>query len=293
MARGAMSLGALAGIASAATAAACFDGGLALQALDAREQPHEIGLRPSLLLRLARRRRWLAGTALAVLGWPFHLFALALAPLSLVQPTLALGLVLLLYLGQRVLGERVGGAEIAAVGGVVGAVAILAWAAPPETSHHAGSAQVAAGLIPLALVALVPLFLARVARAPSGLLPLAAGAAYAFTGLSSKLLVDELRAGRAHGIVFWAAATGALGFAGLLLEMSSLQVRPATHVGPMVFVVQVTVPVLLAPLVSGESWAGTPLGGGVILAALAAVAASAVVLARSPAVAAFSQEAGR
>src|SRR4051812_6681179 len=110
-----MSAAALGGIASAAVAAACFDRGLAARALDAREVPPEYGLRPRLLTRLVRRRRWLAGTAVAFAGWPFHLLALGLAPLSLVQPTLALGLVLLLFLGHRVLGERVGGAEIAAV----------------------------------------------------------------------------------------------------------------------------------------------------------------------------------
>src|SRR5918911_971278 len=116
-----MSAAALGGIASAAVAAACFDGGLAVQALDAREVPREHGLSATLLTRLVRRRRWLAGTALAFAGWPFHLLALGLAPLSLVQPTLALGLVLLLYLGHRVLGERIGRAEIAAVAGVVAA----------------------------------------------------------------------------------------------------------------------------------------------------------------------------
>jgi hypothetical protein len=84
-----------------------------------------------------------------------------------------------------------------------------------------------------------------------------------------------------------------LGFAGLLIEMSALQVRPATHVGPNVFVVQVTVPVLLAPLVSGESWANTPLSGGVILMAVAAIAVSAIVLTRSPAVAGFADAAAR
>src|SRR5436305_8055353 len=130
-----MSAAALGGVASAAVAAACFDGGLAVQALDAREVPKEHGLHPQLLARLIRRPRWLAATALAFTGWPFHLLALSLAPLSLVQPTLALGLVLLLFLGHRVLGERVGRAEIAAVTGIVGALAVLAWAAPPETSH--------------------------------------------------------------------------------------------------------------------------------------------------------------
>src|SRR4051794_9354089 len=131
-----MSAAALGGVASAAVAAACFDGGLAVQAPDAREVPREHSLHPSLLGRLVRRRRWLAATALAFAGWPFHLLALGLAPLSLVQPTLALGLVLLLYLGHRVLGERVGRTEMLAVAGVGGAVAGLAWAAPPETRPH-------------------------------------------------------------------------------------------------------------------------------------------------------------
>src|SRR3982750_2038795 len=115
-----MSAAALGGVASAAVAAACFDGGLAVQALDARAVPREHGLHPKLITRLLRRRRWVAATALAFLGWPFHLLALGLAPLSLVQPTLALGLVLLLYLGHRLLGERVGRTEFLGVGGVVG-----------------------------------------------------------------------------------------------------------------------------------------------------------------------------
>jgi hypothetical protein len=245
------------------------------------------------VLRLAQRRRWLAATGLAFAGWPFHLAALALAPLSLVQPTLALGLILLLYLGHRLLGEKIGQIEIVAVGGLIVAVGVLAWAAPPETAHHAGAGRLAAGMLPLAAVALLPLIAGRIGPPPGGLLPLASGAAYAFTGISSKLLVDELRAGQIGWVLFWAAVTGALGFAGLLLEMSALQKRPATHVGPMVFVVQVTVPVLLAPLVGGESWAHTPLAGGVILGSVAAVLVSAVTLTRSPALAAFSDEIAR
>jgi drug/metabolite transporter (DMT)-like permease len=284
-----MSAAALGGVASAAVAASCFDAGLAVQALDARREPHEHGLRPTLLARLGRRRRWLAGTALAFSGWPFHLLALALAPLSLVQPTLALGLVLLLYLGHRLLGERIGRAEVLAVCGVVGSVALLAWAAPPESTHHASPARIAAGMVPLGLLALIPLALPRLGlRPPTVLLSYASGAAYAFTGVTSKLLVDDLRTDALEGVALWAVLTAAVGAAGLLLEMSALQVLPATHVGPNVFVVQVSVPVLLAPLVSGESWADTPLSGGAILIAVATIALSAIVLTRSPAVAAFS-----
>lgn len=289
-----MSLATLGGIAAAAAAAACFDGGLAIQALDARAVPREHGLSPALIARLVRRRRWLGATALAFAGWPFHLVALALAPLSLVQPTLALGLVLLLYLGRRLLKEPVGRTEILAVAGITGSVAVLAWAAPAETSRHADAARIALGLVPLAVVATLPFLLPRIGiRPPTRLLPFASGAAYAFTGVASKLLVDDFRAHEPGAVLFWAAIIAVLGFCGLLLEMSALQVQPATHVGPSVFVVQVTVPVLLAPLVSGESWAHTPLAGGVILIAVAATAISAVVLTRSPAVAAFADAAGR
>jgi drug/metabolite transporter (DMT)-like permease len=287
-----MSASALGGVASAAVAAACFDGGLAVQALDARQVPPEHGLHPKLLARLVRRRRWVAATALAFGGWPFHLVALALAPLSLVQPTLALGLVLLLYLGHRLLGERVGRTEMVAVAGVVGAVAVLAWAAPPETSHHAGAARLALGLVPVGLFAVAPLLARRVGiHAPVRLLPFATGAAYAFTGVVSKLVVDDLRAHAVAGLVLWVGLTALVGMIGLLLEMSSLQVLPATHVGPNVFVIQTTVPVLLAPLVSGESWSATPLSGGVILIAVAVTAISAAVLTRSPAIAAFADAA--
>lgn len=284
-----MSGAAVGGIVAAAAAAACFDGGLALQALDAREVPVEHGLRPTILGRLLRRRRWLAATGLAIGGWPFHLAALAMAPLSLVQPTLALGLVLLLYLGRTLLHEPVGRTEMLAVAGVVGSVGILAWAAPAESAHHAGPARIALGLVPLGVVGLLPLAAPRLrVMPPSAVLPFAAGAAYAFTGVSSKLLVDDVRVHAWGGAALWIALTGVFGLAGLIIEMSALQVRPATYVGPNVFVVQFSVPVLLAPLVSGESWANTPLAGGVILLSVAATAVSAVVLARSPAVAAFS-----
>jgi len=45
----------------------------------------ELHLRPSLIGFLLRRRRWLLGTALGILGWPLQALALAFAPLALVQ----------------------------------------------------------------------------------------------------------------------------------------------------------------------------------------------------------------
>src|SRR5262249_57811049 len=109
----------------------------------------------------------------------------------------------------------------------------------------------------------------------------AAGAGDAWAALGAKLLVDELSRGRwAAALGFGTASAAALG-AGLLSETSALQHYPASRVGPAVMAAQVAIPVLLAPLVGGERWAGTPLGGGVLLVSLFLVTASGVVLTAS------------
>ena len=62
---------------------------IVLQAAETRRAPLSDAGRPSLLVRLARRPRWLAGTALLVAAWPLQVLALALAPITVVQPLLA------------------------------------------------------------------------------------------------------------------------------------------------------------------------------------------------------------
>ena len=50
---------------------------------------------------------------MTVLGWPLQIIALAYAPLVVVQPALASGLLVLLLAGERLLGERAGPARAA------------------------------------------------------------------------------------------------------------------------------------------------------------------------------------
>src|SRR5205823_5553975 len=95
------------GLLAACAAAALYDLAIALQALDARTQPATRGMRLSLLGQLARRPRWLAATLMGVLGWPVQVVALLYAPLTVVQPALATGLLLLLAVGSRMLDEPV------------------------------------------------------------------------------------------------------------------------------------------------------------------------------------------
>jgi hypothetical protein len=52
----------------------------------------------------------------------------------------------------------------------------------------------------------------------------------------------------------------------------------AARVAGGAFALQTIVPVLLAPLLTGEHWTGTPLGGAVVLAGLILVVAGGLAL---------------
>lgn len=283
------------GIAAAVTASLLYNTSIALQALEAREVPTEHGLRPSLLGRLLRNRRWLGATALGLLGWPFEIAALLLAPLTVVQPCLASGLLLLLWLGVTRLGERPGRRELIAVAAIVVGIGGVAWAAPERSTDHAGSGAIILALVLVAVPALLPYLLRTPLRDRASwlslLATLSAGCGYAWTAIASKLLTDELAAGALLVGVLWLATAAASEGLALLSEMSALQQRPATRVAPMMFAVQVLVPVILAPLIFNESWAQTPLGGAAIVAFIAFAVAGTVLLAGSRAVGAVIQSA--
>jgi len=123
----------LLGVGVAIVAASLYNAGIAVQALDARESSSDHALRASLLARLAAQPRWLLGTALVTVGWTLQAGALLFAPLTVVQPALAVGLLLLLAIGARVLHEPVGAREIAAVVAIGVGLVGLAVTAPEHT----------------------------------------------------------------------------------------------------------------------------------------------------------------
>lgn len=286
------------GIVAAIGASLLYNTSIALQALEAREVPGEHSLRLSLIGRLVRNRRWLGATGLGLLGWPLEILALLLAPLTVVQPCIACGLILLLWLGATRLGERPGRREAVAVAAIVAGVIGIGLAAPERSTDHAGTAAIALALVVVAIpVALPYAFRARIRHSPHQrgvkvgwadgiglLMVVGAGCGYAWTAIASKLLTDELAAGALLAAAAWLATAAASEGLALLNEMSALQRRAATHVAPVMFAVQVIVPVLLAPLIFGESWSDTPLGGSVLVAFIVVTLAGTVLLAGSPAV---------
>jgi drug/metabolite transporter (DMT)-like permease len=293
------------GIVAAVGASLLYNTSIAFQALEARQVPHDHSLRPSLIGRLVRNRRWLGATALGLVGWPLEVAALLLAPLTVVQPCLASGLILLLWLGSTRLGEAPGTREWVAVAAIVVGVAGVAWAAPERTTEHASTGAIAIALVFVAIPLAAPYALRkRFRHSPhqdgvnvgwaggvGTLMVISAGCGYAWTAIASKLLTDELASGALLIALAWLATAAASEGLALLSEMSALQRRPATHVAPVMFAVQVLLPVLLAPLIFGESWSSTPLGGVALAAFIAVAVAGTSLLAGSRAVGALIETA--
>jgi drug/metabolite transporter (DMT)-like permease len=268
-----------AGIALGLLAAAAFECSYVLQALEARRAQPVNRPQVALVGRLARRPLWALGILLSLAGFGLQVLALRQAPLSAVQPLLALGLVLLLALSRWVLGESVGRRELIGVGGVIAGVCVIIVAAP-ERGSASGQGGLAVACGALAAVALAPYV--RRSTAPAPLIIAAAGG----DALAALAINEVARAASAHPLVAlaWAALAAAAGLLALTSEATALQRSPASVVAPVVLAGQVAVPVLLAPLVAGDHWRQTPGGGTLLLAGLALVVASAGALARSPAV---------
>ena len=271
------------GIAAAVGASTLYSLGIALQAMDAREAPHEEHLRLALAWGLIRRARWLLGTGLSILGFPLQVVALLLAPLVVVQPALAAGLLVLLLVGERMLGERAGRYEYLAMSAIVVGVVGAGLAAPPRsTTHTSEQLMITLVLVGLGVASLVPYLLRALHRSNAAVTMVGAGLAFGWSGVATKLASDDLAGGHLIPAAAWALSTAAASAVGVLSEMSALQARPAIQVAPVVFVTQTVVPVVLAPLLLGERFSATPLGGVPLGVSLALLVAGAAALARSP-----------
>jgi drug/metabolite transporter (DMT)-like permease len=271
------------GIAAAVGASSLYSLGIALQAMDAKEAPHEEHLRLALAWGLLRRARWLLGTGLSILGWPLQVLALLLAPLVLVQPALAVGLLVLLFLSERMLGEHPGRYEYIAVAAIVIGVIGAGLTSPPRnTTHVTEELTIVLVLVALGVTSLLPYLLRALGRSHASVTMIGAGFSFGWSGVATKLASDSLSQGHLLAAAGWTLATGAASGVGVLSEMSALQSRPAIQVAPVVFVTQTVIPVALAPVLLGERFTATPLGGIPLGMSLALLVSGAAMLARSP-----------
>lgn len=264
----------------AAVTASFYALATSLQALEARQAPAGEALRASLIARLVRRPLWLAGTAAGLAAWPMQAVALSLGSVALVQPALGFGLVVLLVLGVRVLHEAIGVREVAGVVLIMGAIAILGWAAPSETGSFTTGGTWAVGLA-LVVVAPAP-YLLRFARRAGGLpTSVAAGLGWAWVGLGTSLLDVAVADGRFVVALAWGIGIGIASWGALLAEMTSLQTWTATRAIPIAFGLEMVVPAAFAPFLTHRQ----PPHAVAFALALVLALAGAVVLGSSRAVA--------
>jgi drug/metabolite transporter (DMT)-like permease len=270
----------LAGVLVALGATTCYEIAYVLQAVEARAESDAHGLRLSLLTRLAVNPRWAAATLLTGVGAALQLYALSLAPLTVVQPTLAVGLLALPILARFVLHERLSRHELAAVLAVVGGVSLVAAFGPTHVGREQAGTELAVELAVLIALLLSP-FALRARGMPAQLAVLGAASGDAAAAIGLKLAADRLHAGHVGTALLWGALGAGCGLFALTAEMTALQQLRATEIAPIVVSFQVLVPVATGLAFLGDSWRHTPGGGALLAGAVVVVVAGAVLLAAS------------
>jgi len=264
------------GIVAALAASALFNVGLLLQAVEARKQPRERSLRLSLVASLLRRPLWVLGTVLGLAGVGPQVASLELAPFVVVQPTLSVGLLLLLALGSRTLSEPVHAPEWLGAVAIIGGIALVAVGAPAHAEvHRRGWVVVAVAAVPT-LLALVPFALRGTRFDGAAIVVAASGVGFAAANIATKLFGDDVGAGSyLHGLAWGAVALGS-GVAATITGMTAFQRARATVVVPVTTAIQTYLPIVLEPLFLRERWSsasadGAPIAAGVVVAAVGSV----------------------
>lgn len=277
------------GLGAAGLAAVLLSSGTLLQALEAREVEHRHGLRLSMLGRLLRQPRWLAGTAIGYLAFPFQLIALAHASLVVVQPIHAGGLLLLLVAGIVLLDEPVGRPDIAGAAAIVAGLGIVAWGAPAGSDLPISQAAFAAVVALLLVISLAPYPI----RERCGRVVLMLSAALGFTCANLAVKGISVALGGHH----WAVAAGYLAAAAIsssaavLSQMTAFQRRRAIEVLPLTYAIPIFLPALLGLFLLHEHWRTAPFSGAPFAVGAALLILGTLAVARSQAVVDISERA--
>ena len=149
------------------------------------------------------RSRWFAvGMGVAVVAWVLHVFAMALAPLSLVQAVISGGLVFLTVLAERFFGCRVGPRQWVGVGLTALGLSLLAVTLPATGGTHstyslAGMVAFEAGLLAIGTLLVLSHKLGAPHEHHGVLLGVASGILFGVSDVAIKALTGEIGS---HGV---------------------------------------------------------------------------------------------
>jgi hypothetical protein len=206
---------------------------------------------------LFRSRWYTLGILIAMAGWGLHVGALALAPISLVQATIAGGLVLLTVVADRFFAHRVTRREWIGVALAAAGLAFLAATLDGDADSAHSSYDTGTLTAFIAIVATAGIVVAALGRdnPRSGvLLGASAGLLWAASDTSIKALSGHLGDEAAASIVFspLAAVILAASLVGLLISASSLQIGPAVSVIAVTSVAANALTIAAGPIVFSE-----------------------------------------
>lgn len=247
--------------------------GFLLKARGATEAPAIEWARPvRSSLALFSSSWYTLGILVAMGGWGLHVAALSLAPISLVQATIAGGLVLLTPLADRVFGHPVGRREWIGVGLTALGLAVLAATLERDGSRHADFAPHTLALYAGGLTLAAAVAWRR--RGAAGL-ALSAGLLWGASDVSIKALSSDVGQGLAVVLHPLALVILVLSLVGLLVSAASLQAGPAVPVIAITSAAANVTTIAAGPVVFGEPLPAGPGGIALRLAAFALVVVAA------------------
>jgi drug/metabolite transporter (DMT)-like permease len=212
------------------------------------------------------RSRWYAlGVVIAMAGWGLHVGALSLAPISLVQATIAGGLVLLTVVADRFFAHHVTRREWIGVALAAAGLAFLAATLDGDADSAHSSYETATLAAFVAVVGTAGILVAVLGRngARGGvLLGASAGLLWAASDTSIKALSDHLGDESALAIVFSPLAAVILlaSLLGMLVSARSLQIGPAVPVIAVTSVAANALTIAAGPIVFSEPFPDQALG---------------------------------
>jgi hypothetical protein len=198
-----------------------------LEMLEAEKVPDEYAMKPTLLVRLVQKPRWLLGLLSDFGGYICHAIALGIATVVFVEPILATGILMSLFIGSRFVHRSVYKADWIAAGILSGGLALFLYEVSPTGGRQLARTRDWAIAGPAAVVAiLICMSLGRATRGRprAALLGVAAGIAFGAAALLTKALVHYLGEGIFAWVPHWepyALALAAIG--GVIVAQSALQ----------------------------------------------------------------------
>jgi hypothetical protein len=244
--------------------------------------PVEMRRPVSTSLALFRSRWYVLGIVVAVAGWGFHVGALALAPISLVQSVIAGGLVLLTVTADRLFAHHVTrrewvGVALAALGLAFLAATLDDTASDAHSDYETG--RLVVYLVVVSLAAIAVAVAARTSLREGVALGASAGLFWAASDTAIKALSGELGESSAAAILLSPLAALILiaSIAGLVVSARSLQVGKAVPVIAVTSVAANALTIAAGPLVFSEPFPDEPLGVALRLAAFTLVIAAAAL----------------